>query len=198
MNRARSSSSSSSRIVVIVSASCLALGLGVLALAGERAPATAPSHPPAATTRPADARLAEARLRSRLLHEVIHGALQVVHRDFFRDEQSRHIPSASLEDVFEEVERTWQVKIKWLAVNAQIMSVDHRPKTPFDRLAVREIADGREMVEASGEGVYQYAGKVVLGNSCLKCHVPDRTSLEDRKAALVITMPLDLREPAAK
>ena len=42
----------------------------------------------------------------------------------------------------------------------------------------------------------QYAGKVVLGNSCLKCHVPDRTSLEDRKAALVITMPLDLREPA--
>jgi hypothetical protein len=191
MNRVRSS--------IIVSASCLALSLGVLALAGERPPTSAPSREVAGgATGAAGDRVAEARLRSRLLHEIIHGALQVVHRDFFRDEQSRHIPSASLEDVFEEVERTWQVKIKWLAVNAQIMSVDHRPKTPFDRLAVSAIADGREMFEASGDGVYQYAGKVVLGNSCLKCHVPDRTSLEDRKAALVITMPLDLREPVAK
>ena len=189
MNRVRSS--------IIVSASCLALGLSVLALAGERSPATAPSRVQPPATAGADDRVAEARVRSRLLHEVIHGVLQVVHRDFFRDE-TRRIPSASMEDVFEEVERTWQVKIKWLAVNAQVMSVDHRPKTEFDRLAVRAIGDGREMVESSADGVYQYAGKVVLGNSCLKCHVPDRTSLEDRKAALVISMPLDLREPPAK
>jgi hypothetical protein len=194
------------RIRVVVSALCpaVALGLGMLALAGEKpavsAPSTAPVAP-AASTRPAAGAgassdgVAEARLRSRLLHETIHGALQVMHRDFFRAEQTRHIPSASLEDVFDELESTWGVRIKWLAVNANIMSVDHRPKTEFDRLAVRAIGEGREMVDASDGGVYRYAGKVVLGNTCLKCHVPDRTSLEDRMAALVITMPLVLREP---
>ena len=37
-----------------------------------------------------------------------------------------------------------------------------------------------------------------VGNQCLKCHVPQRTSLEDRKAAVVISMPLNLRELTEK
>ena len=85
-----------------------------------------------------------------------------------------------------------------LAGEERAVSVDHRPKTEFDRLAVRAIGEGREMVDATEGGEYRYAGKVVLGNTCLKCHVPDRTSLEDRMAALVITMPLVLREPPAE
>lgn len=49
------------------------------------------------------ATVAEARDRARLLHETIHGALQVMHRDYFRDDAKLTIPSKSLEDVFQEL-----------------------------------------------------------------------------------------------
>src|SRR5690606_4565367 len=52
---------------------------------------------------PAPTSVAEARARARLLHESIHGTLQVVHRDFFDEDQSHTIPSASLEDMFVEM-----------------------------------------------------------------------------------------------
>ena len=42
----------------------------------------------------------EARGRARLLHETIHGSLQIMHRDFFREDEGLPIPSHSLEDVF--------------------------------------------------------------------------------------------------
>ena len=68
----------------------------------------------------------------------------------------------------------------------------------FERLAAKGIGEGLEMYEAADQGVYHYAGKVTLGNQCLKCHVPDRTTLEDRKAAVVISMPLNLRDALEK
>lgn len=187
------------RTTVVILAASLASGLGALAIAGQesRAPKEAPKEVTAAAV---DAgQVAEARLRSRLLHETIHGSLQVMHRDFFRDGDDRQpIPSESLEDVFAELERTWQVKVRWLAVNAKVMNAAHRPTTPFDERAVKAITDGGESFDASEGGVYQYAGKINLGNQCLKCHVPGRTSLEDRKAAVVISMPLDLKDLAGK
>jgi hypothetical protein len=164
---------------------CVACGFVAFAPAGEPATATAP---PAAW--------AEPRQRSRLLHETIHGSLQVMHRDFFREGQP--IPSASLEDVFAELEKSAGVKVRWLAVNAKTMNIKNRPKTLFDKVAGEAIAEGNEMFEAAADGVYQYAGAITLGNSCLKCHVPDRTTLEDRKAAVVISMPLDLTAEAGK
>ncbi|NQV25336.1 MAG: hypothetical protein HQ518_13320 [Rhodopirellula sp.] len=39
----------------------------------------------------------EARGRARLLHETIHGVLQVMHRDFFREDEGLKIPSQSLD-----------------------------------------------------------------------------------------------------
>jgi hypothetical protein len=139
--------------------------------------------------------LQEARLRARLLHETIHGSLQVMHRDFFKEGEHLPIPSESLEDVFSELWKTWKVEVKWIAVTAQAMNVDHRARTDFEKQAVKTISEGREMAEAMEGATYRYAGAITLGNRCLKCHVPDRSSLEDRKAALVISMPLKL-EPA--
>jgi hypothetical protein len=192
------------RFAVVVVAAFLASGFGMLATAEDQPPQaaapapaqTAPAAPAAPATGVEAEQVAEARLRSRLLHETIHGSLQVMHRDFFRDE--KQIPSESMEDVFAELERTWQVKVKWLAVNAKAMNAKHVPATPFDRQAADAIAAGREMFDASADGVYQYAGTINLGNQCLKCHVPQRTSLEDRKAAVVISMPLKLRELTTK
>ncbi len=134
----------------------------------------------------------EARVRARLLHETIHGALQVMHRDFFKEEDRGKIPSASLEDVFSELQKTWNVKVAWLAVNAKAMSVDHKPSNPFEKDAARSIAAGAESHEVVEGGTYRYAGAITLGNSCLKCHVPGRTSLENRKAAVLISMPLHI------
>jgi hypothetical protein len=137
------------RGVIVICAACLACGMGALAVAGDGSDAPKPTPPREAGVAAADAgtgAVAEARLRSQLLHETIHGALQVMHRDFFRDGRDRlPIPSQSLEDVFAELERTWRVKVKWLAVNAKVMNIKNRPKTEFDRRAAAAIAGGSEM-----------------------------------------------------
>ncbi|MFV1995493.1 MAG: hypothetical protein ACC661_08650, partial [Verrucomicrobiales bacterium] len=65
----------------------------------------APEEKTAETAANRPATVAEARGRARLLHETIHGALQVMHRDFFDPEDRHRIPSASLEDVFDELAR---------------------------------------------------------------------------------------------
>lgn len=139
--------------------------------------------------------VAEARIRARLLHEMIHGSLQVMHRDFFKEEDRGAIPSASLEDVFSELAKTWGVRISWMAVNAKAMSTDHRPSDQFEKAAARAIEGGAEWHDEVDRGNLRFAGAITLGNRCLKCHVPDRTSLEDRKAAVLISMPLQIRDP---
>lgn len=138
--------------------------------------------------------VAEARDRARLLHETFHGALQVMHRDFFDDEDTRNIPSRSLEDVFAELARSQHVKLRWLAVNAEALNVDHKPSDEFEKRAVKALSAGEQEYEAVAGDVYQYAGSIKLSSQCLKCHLPGRTSNKDRAAGLVITMPLEIPE----
>lgn len=135
--------------------------------------------------------IGEARARARLLHEALHGALQVMHRDFFREGEHMAIPSESLADVFRELERSMNVKVGWMAVNSKAMNPAHRAKSPFEKKAAEALAGGRESYDAVEEKTYRYAGAIKLGNQCLKCHVPDRQSLEDRKASLVISMQME-------
>lgn len=132
----------------------------------------------------------EARARATILHETIHATLQIVHRDYFLEDDPLNIPSRSLEEVFEELERLHQVEVRWLAVNADAMSVDHEPQTPFEHEAVRELAAGKEAFEAVLGGLYRRVGSIQLPSQCLKCHVAHRASTEERAAGLIITMPL--------
>jgi len=132
----------------------------------------------------------EARGRARILHETIHGALQVVHRDFFLEDESVMIPSKSLEDVFLELARSHKITLKWLVVDGSVMNVDHKPANAFERNAVTALADGKKDFEATEGKIYRYAGAIRLSSRCLKCHVPNRTDTEDRTAGLVISMPL--------
>ena len=142
--------------------------------------------------------IGEARARARLLHEALSGALQVMHRDFFREGERMAIPSESLADVFRELERSMNVKVGWMAVNSKAMNPAHRAKSPFEKKAAEALAGGRESYDAVEEKTYRYAGAIKLGNQCLKCHVPDRQSLEDRKASLVISMQLAPEPKAGK
>ncbi|QJE98284.1 c-type heme family protein [Luteolibacter luteus] len=132
----------------------------------------------------------EARVRAQLLHETIHGSLQVMHRDFFREGDRLRIPSSSMEDVFRELKRSWNVEVAWMSVNAKAMNVDHRPEGAFEESAVKELNAGKEMAETVEGDTYRYAGAISLGNECLKCHLPDRQNLDERKAAVLISMPL--------
>ncbi len=132
----------------------------------------------------------EARIRARLLHETIHGSLQVMHRDLFREDESIAIPSHSLEDVFKELERGHGIKIRWLAVNAKAMNIDNEAKTEFEKQAVKVLSEGTPEYEQMQDNRFQYAGSIRLASQCLKCHLPQRTSNEDRTAGLVISMSL--------
>jgi len=132
----------------------------------------------------------EARGRASLLHDTLHVTLQEVHREYYRENEGLTIPSATLDKVFAEVAKSHKVEFRWLAVNARAMNVDHAPRTDFEKQAATVLATGMAEYETVHDGTYRRAGAIVLGAQCLKCHLPRRTSTEDRTAALVVSMPV--------
>lgn len=142
---------------------------------------------------PAATSVVEARSRARLLYETIRGTLQVVHRDFFDDDNAHAIPSASLEDVFDELGVSYGVDLKWLIVETDIVNVDHQPEDDFEKAAVKVLKEGKLRHEAVESDRYRFAGPIRLASQCLKCHVKNRTSTEDRTAGLLISMPIELK-----
>lgn len=136
--------------------------------------------------------VAEARARAHLLHETIRGTLQVVHRDFFEADGSSPIPSASLTEVFDEMFRSYDIKIKWLIVHTDVMNVDHRPQDEFEKQAAKQLAKGKPQFDSVENNRYRFAGPIRLGSQCLKCHVKERRDNKDRTAGLLISMPLKL------
>jgi hypothetical protein len=166
------------RVCIVAVVVAIAAGVGrAKADEGDAAP---PTSPPAS--------LEEARARARILHEAFHGALQVMHRDFFDDEQARVLPSGSLKDVFSELERIYGIELRWLAVNAKAMNIDHQPRDQFELAAVKALSSGKSEFEQLQSGQYRHAGTIRLASQCLKCHLPDRKSTDDRAAALTIGM----------
>jgi hypothetical protein len=136
----------------------------------------------------------EAGARARLLHASFRGALEVMHRDFFRKGESKAIPSESLQDVFTAMAAGFGVSVRWLASEETVMNVDHKARDAFGERALKALASGAKELLVVEDGRLRYAGAIVLHNQCLKCHVANRTSLEDRLAAIEITMPV---KPAA-
>jgi hypothetical protein len=144
--------------------------------------------PPEVVSLPAT--IEEAQSRAVILHETIVGMLQVVHRDFFEEDESKAIPSASFEDVFHELSDQFQIKIRWLIVDTDVVNIDHRAQDDFERDAVESLAKGtRAFARVEGK-TYRFAGTVRLASQCLKCHVKQRTSTVDRQAGLLISMEL--------
>ncbi|MCB9952671.1 MAG: hypothetical protein H6824_16985 [Planctomycetaceae bacterium] len=68
--------------------------------------------------------------------------------------------------------------------------------TPFlasgraTRPAVEALKAGKPSHEQIQNGILRRAAPITLSNQCLKCHVPDRKSTEDRKAGLIISIPV--------
>jgi type III secretory pathway component EscV len=151
-----------------------------------RSNATADSAP--ASPRPVS--VDEARRQAELLHESMHATLQIVHQQYFREDEGIVIPAITLKRVFRELARRQQVELRWLAVNAQAMNVDHEPRDAFEKQAATAIAAGADHFEAVEGSVYRRVGAITLESECLKCHLPTRTSVAERAAGLLISVPV--------
>ena len=98
-----------------------------------------------------------------------------------------------MKEVFADVERQQGIQLRWLAVEGQAMNTDHKPRDEFEHAAVKALAAGKPSYEHIENGEYRRVGPITLSNQCLKCHVPDRKSTEDRTAGLIIAIPVEKR-----
>ena len=131
-----------------------------------------------------------AREQARLLHEALHSTLLIVHQKYYREDEKLPIPSSVLDEVFEHLQETRDIKFRWISVNAEAMNIDHEPKTEFEKQAAEALADGKTEYEQVEKGVYRHAGTICLPSQCLKCHMPNRRSTATRFAGLVISLPV--------
>ena len=137
--------------------------------------------------------IAEARRQAELLHIAIHATLHVVHHEYYREDQGLAIPAAVMQDVFQGLKRDGGVTLRWLAVEGTAMNVEHLARTPFERETVKQFLAGKTAHEEFESGVYRRAGAITLTAECLKCHVPDRKNTRDRRAGLIIEIPIDVK-----
>lgn len=175
-------------LAITLSISALATGSGEepTGISKPASEAQAPV-PPSAPVRPS---LDAARRQAELLHAAMHATLQVVHHRYYRQGEGLPLPAAVLKDVFAELEKDQSVKLRWLAVEGQAMNTDHEPQDQFEQDAVKALKSGTRTYERAERGLYRRAGSITLTNHCLKCHVPNRKSLEDRTAGLIIAIPI--------
>ncbi|MEZ6132932.1 MAG: DUF3365 domain-containing protein [Planctomycetaceae bacterium] len=134
--------------------------------------------------------LSAAKLQAAALHEAMHSALRVTHDRFYREDEGLPIPAATLKEVFADLKQKQNITLRWLVVEGQAMNTDHVAQDDFEREAVAALKSGRPHLDKVQDGIYRRAGPITLSNHCLKCHVPDRRSTDDRTAGLLISIPI--------
>ena len=137
-----------------------------------------------------DVNIVHARRLASILFESVHGSLQVMHRDLFREDESVKIPSRSLEDVFSVLNRKHKVELRWLSVDTQAMNIDHEPSSEFEKEVVRHLRTQESNFESVEGNQFHFAGRIRLSTTCLSCHVPRRSDNDDRFAGLLMTFDL--------
>lgn len=132
----------------------------------------------------------QARRQAEILHDTLHTTLRVVHHRYYREDEGLLLPAAALREIFADIEKRQKIELHWLAVEGEVMNTDHRARDDFEQAAVVALKADKPSHEEITATTYRRAGPITLRNECLKCHVPDRKSTEDRTAGLVITIPL--------
>lgn len=175
------------RLAPVVRLIAILAVLGLTAFGSGATPPAEPSKGAASVSRPT---VDEARERAKLLHGTIHDTLQIVHSRYYREDQGLPIPAATLKLVFERMAERNDVELRWLAVDAKAMNLDHKPQDDFEKKAVQALISGEEEYELAEDDVYRHVGVITLSSECLKCHMPGRTSNKSRAAGLVIAIPI--------
>ncbi len=132
----------------------------------------------------------EARRQAQLLHTAIHSMLQRVHHGLYREDEGLPLPAAVFRESFADIEAEHDIKLRWLAIEGQAMNTDHQPVSDFEKQAAEALKSGELAHEEVRDGTYRRAGRILLANDCLKCHVPDRRSTKPRTAGLIIAIPI--------
>ncbi len=139
-----------------------------------------------------EAKVAAARERAKLLHDVYSATLDVMHHRYFRRD-GPVLPARAMEDVFEEMIELSGSYANWISVNTKAMSINHEPTTEFEKKAAAELASGKTAYEMVGKAVYRRAEVIPLRSSCVGCHTQMFSGVPTtpRFAGLVISIPLD-------
>lgn len=137
------------------------------------------------------ASLAAAREKAQTMHSLYAATLDVMHDRYFHGERAV-VPARALEDVFAEIARQSKVEARWISVNTKPMSINHEPKSPFEKQAAKELAAGKDAFELVEEGYYQRAGAIPLHGGCISCHSGffSQGKTSPRFAGLIIRVPL--------
>ncbi len=132
-----------------------------------------------------------AREQAKLAHSIYAVTLDVVHHRYFRRDKST-IPARALEEVFPRVAREHGLQARWIAVNANAMSIDHRPRNGFEKKAAKVLATGAAEYETVSDGIYRRAGSIsLMDKGCLGCHLGLGASGKIKRfAGLVISIPV--------
>lgn len=135
--------------------------------------------------------IAIARDRAKTMHNVYAATLDVMHHRYFHRERAV-VPARAMEDIFAEIKRQSNVEAQWISVNLKAMSIDHEPKSNFEKRAAREIAAGKPEIEVVEAGYYRRAGAIPMTGGCISCHEgffrePTKTP---KFAGLVISVPV--------
>lgn len=134
-----------------------------------------------------------ARDRAKSLHASYAATLEAMHKYYFRSDHAV-LPARAMEDVFAQVAKESMVKARWISVNTKAMSVQHEPKTEFEKKAVEALSDGKPEFELVENGYYRRAGAIPLGTGCVHCHTKlfGGTPNSPRFAGLVINIPVNV------
>ncbi|HET6880393.1 MAG TPA: DUF3365 domain-containing protein [Pirellulales bacterium] len=135
--------------------------------------------------------VAMARERAELMHRIYAATLDVMHDRYFHNNRAV-VPARAMQDVFAEIERQSKVEARWISVNTRAMSLDHEPRTEFEKAAAEKIGAGQDEYEIVENGYYRRAGAITLGGGCVNCHTgffkaPPKSP---RFAGLVISVPV--------
>lgn len=132
-----------------------------------------------------------ARDRAGLMHDIYLAALQSMHHRYFHGDRAM-VPARAMEDVFSRIEKQHQLQSRWISASLSPMSLNHEPKTPFEKQAAQKIAKGEEVVETIEDGYYRRAGSVALSGGCISCHAGlfANASTTPKFAGLIISIPV--------
>ncbi|TWU07299.1 hypothetical protein CA54_57050 [Symmachiella macrocystis] len=138
-----------------------------------------------------------ARDRAEIMHDVYAATLEVLHERYFHGARAA-VPARAMQDVFSTIQRKSRVEARWISVNMEPMSIDHEPKSDFEKRAAQAISAGKGHLDVVEEGFYRRAGAIPLDDGCIGCHAgfAKKPTDDPKFAGLVISVPLSQQKPA--
>ena len=139
-----------------------------------------------------------ARQHAIVAQDIYSATLGMLHRRYFHNDKAL-LPARAMQDVFDEIENGSKVKAQWISASLKPMSIDHAPKTEFERQAAKEIAAGSPHLEIVEEGYYRRAIAIPLTGGCLGCHEGMFQNSGGKKfAGLIVSVPIQDESSAAQ